>query len=70
MTKVQNFISSLRFKVSMNIIPFYFCNLTYIFTRIVGFIYLELVWMVKSVLMGDLKLKQFSLFISRASFIF
>lgn len=54
----------------MNIIPFYFCNLTYIFTGIVSLIYLELVWMVKSVLMGDLKLKQFSLFISRASFIF
>lgn len=62
-------LSSLRFKVSMNIIPFY-CNLTYIFTGIVSLIYLELVWMVKSVLMGDLKLKQFSLFISRASLIF
>lgn len=50
-------LSSLRFKVTMKIIPFYFCNLTYIFTRIVGFIDLELVWMMKSglCLMGDSK---------------
>lgn len=50
-------LSTLRFKVTMKIIPFYFWNLTCLFTRIVGFSYLELVWMVKSglCLMGDLK---------------